>query len=134
MTPEQFWQLHDEYLATSFWHARRDAVLARDRHTCQAALAGCRGEASQAHHLTYAHWRNEPLYDLIAVCRWCHERITGMDRMTRALAPDGRLSLAERMETYGRAGPRERLESMPQLSGADLVAQESKRAVTADGL
>ena len=102
---DEFWRLHQAYLGTDDWQRRRDAVLHRDRFVCQAALAGCTGWASHVHHLTYAHWRNEPLFDLIAVCGECHEQITTMDRRNRALAPNGRLSLAERVELFGRAGP-----------------------------
>ena len=51
-----------------------------------AMLAGCKRTASDVHHLTYAHWRNEPLFDLISVCRPCHEQITQMDREGRRAA------------------------------------------------
>jgi hypothetical protein len=40
----------------------------------------CRGRASQVHHLTYKHLRNEPLFELISVCVPCHDAITAMDR------------------------------------------------------
>jgi len=74
---------HDAYLHTDAWKRRRQAALERADFECQAELPGCTGEASQVHHLTYRHWRNEPLFDLVAVCRCCHEQITEMDRAQR---------------------------------------------------
>lgn len=75
------WDEYSAYLATQKWAVKRAAVLERDAHLCQA----CRSrKATQAHHLTYAHIYDEPLFDLVAVCEPCHERITKMDRERRA--------------------------------------------------
>jgi len=43
--------------------------MARDNHMCQY----CGGEATEVHHLTYENIGNEPLEDLIAICRLCHK-------------------------------------------------------------
>jgi len=59
-------------------------VISRDKRLCQAQLPGCVATATQAHHLTYKHLGHEPLFELIAVCWRCHERITSMDREKRA--------------------------------------------------
>lgn len=90
MNDEQWFALHAEYLRTDRWHFRRAAVLARDRGICQAQLMVCTGRADQVHHLSYQHWRNEPLFDLVAVCVRCHEELTRMDRENRA--PIGRFT------------------------------------------
>jgi 5-methylcytosine-specific restriction endonuclease McrA len=71
---------HDRYLASSAWEVRRAAVLLRDKYRCQARLDNCRDKATQVHHVSYRHWRNEPLFDLISVCWTCHQEITRMDR------------------------------------------------------
>jgi 5-methylcytosine-specific restriction endonuclease McrA len=76
----EFLEQHSAYLASPQWHERRDAVLARDRGRCQARLEVCTSGAQQVHHLSYRHWRNEPLFELIAVCSACHDEITRMDR------------------------------------------------------
>jgi hypothetical protein len=83
---ESWFEEHSEYLRSAAWKAKRVRVLARDKYRCQAGLIGCTVEASQVHHLTYAHWRNEPLFDLIAVCQECHIQITRMDREGRSAA------------------------------------------------
>lgn len=83
MAERNWFEEHAEYLATIEWDAKRRSVLERDRSRCQAGLPGCNGEATQAHHLTYKHWRNEPLFDLISVCIPCHDAITEMDRGNR---------------------------------------------------
>lgn len=64
-----------DYLQTVAWKRKREAVLERANYVCQAQMQGCFGRASQAHHLTYEHVFDEPLFDLVAVCRNCHERL-----------------------------------------------------------
>jgi 5-methylcytosine-specific restriction endonuclease McrA len=64
-----------EYYETPEWRAKRQAVLVRDNHECKAQLDCCVVRAESAHHLTYAHVFNEPLFDLVAVCWPCHERL-----------------------------------------------------------
>ena len=76
--------LHGDYLKSPEWRAKRAAVLARDGCQCQAMLPGCTKIATQAHHLTYDHWKNEPLFDLVSVCRSCHDEITDDDRANRS--------------------------------------------------
>lgn len=71
MDDAQWFAEHTAYLATPEWAFRRGQVLNRDGYRCQARLKGCRGEATQVHHLTYRHWRNEPLFDLTSVCSTC---------------------------------------------------------------
>lgn len=83
---EKWWAEHDAYLNSDEWRRRRRERLAMDDGQCQARLPGCKRTASDVHHLTYAHWRNEPLFDLISVCRPCHEQITQMDREGRRAA------------------------------------------------
>lgn len=68
---------HNEYLNSMEWKEKRDEVLNRDGHLCQACL---KRKATQVHHINYKHWGNEPLFDLISVCDSCHEAITEMDR------------------------------------------------------
>ena len=70
---------HNAYLRSPEWAERRQKVLRRD-YICQACL---QNPATQAHHLTYDHWGHEPLYDLVAVCKPCHDEITKMDRNRR---------------------------------------------------
>lgn len=71
---------YNAYLQTPKWRAKREAVMRRDEHLCQACLSA---RATDVHHLTYSHLFDEPLFDLIAVCRPCHDRITAMDRAKR---------------------------------------------------
>ena len=75
-----WWERYDRYLKTDRWKKKREAVLQRDGKVCRACM---KREASQAHHLSYAHVGDEPLFDLVAVCDECHERITEMDRIRR---------------------------------------------------
>ena len=76
----EWWEAYETYLATDKWKRKRSAVLKRDGFICQACLTR---RASQCHHLTYKHVFNEPLFELVAVCEVCHDKITALDRAGR---------------------------------------------------
>lgn len=62
---------HDAYLRTPQWHSLRERCRARAGGLCE----GCRLQpGTQAHHISYAHWRNELLWELQWVCDACHRR------------------------------------------------------------
>lgn len=60
------------YLLTDKWKDKRERVMERDGRLCQACR---RRPATEVHHRTYEHIFNEPLFDLVAVCRTCHENL-----------------------------------------------------------
>lgn len=71
-----FWKQYDEYLKSPDWIARREKVFERAKGLCE----GCRAKkATQVHHLTYLHVYNEFLFELVAVCDECHERLHAND-------------------------------------------------------
>lgn len=59
------------YYKTAAWKAKREAVLARAKGRCERR--GCSNRARHVHHKTYRHFGDEPLEDLQALCRLCHE-------------------------------------------------------------
>lgn len=61
------------YLTTPKWDRIRRAVLRRANSACEGC--GGIGLALQVHHLTYKHVGNEFLWELVAVCDPCHERV-----------------------------------------------------------
>ena len=80
----QWWDWYNQYTQSISWRVRRKKTLERDGYRCQACLEN---EATEVHHLTYAHAGCEPLFDLISVCNNCHEAITEMDRKRRGVNP-----------------------------------------------
>jgi len=73
---------YTDYLSTPWWSAVRDGALRRARGTCEF----CQERAAQeVHHTTYKNLGHEHPGDLIALCRRCHEYITGngLDRLSR---------------------------------------------------
>lgn len=72
-----------EYLRSPQWSRKRNARLAMDGGRCQARLDGCLGTATEVHHLDYRYIRNEPLFNLVSVCRPCHEQISVMEGRVR---------------------------------------------------
>lgn len=64
--------LYAGYLKSEEWALRRDLVLQRAGGRCE----GCRLKAaSEVHHLTYEHVTHEFLFELVALCDGCHDRI-----------------------------------------------------------
>ena len=62
---------YQKYLQTPEWIAKSKLVLLRAQGICE----GCRSRhATQAHHTTYEHVGEEFLFELVALCRQCHER------------------------------------------------------------
>lgn len=72
MKNQYFWDLYREYLKSEKWEAKRRMVMTRDRNLCQGCLTA---EATQVHHKTYDRVFDEPLFDLVAICKDCHEKI-----------------------------------------------------------
>lgn len=62
---------HDAYLQTPHWRTKRAAVLQRDKYICHGCLVAT---ATQVHHLSYKHWKEEFLFELVSICDACHER------------------------------------------------------------
>lgn len=75
---QRFFENYNKYLNSPAWKERREEVLKRDNYLCQSCL---KARATQVHHLSYKHWGDEPLFELISVCAECHERITRMDQI-----------------------------------------------------
>ena len=61
-----------EYLASAEWKTNRQLVIDRAKGICEGCL---RKPAYTAHHLTYAHIGNEFLFEMVAICRECHDRL-----------------------------------------------------------
>lgn len=71
------WQAwYTEYLESEKWKSKRAEVMRRDKFTCQ----GCHGRATEVHHLTYANVGDELLFQLIALCEDCHQRVHDADK------------------------------------------------------
>ena len=65
----KWFQEHNEYLQTDQWKAIRLKVLKRDNNLCKGCLEAT---ATEVHHLSYAHWKNELMFELLSVCYDCH--------------------------------------------------------------
>ena len=68
----KWWTWYHDYLNSAAWAQKRELVHERAEYTCEL----CHSAVSfQVHHLSYANVGNEPLEDLQAVCRGCHEAL-----------------------------------------------------------
>ena len=67
-----FQNRHADYLASHEWKERSSLVMQRASGLCE----GCRkNRATEVHHLTYSNWGKEFLYELVALCGECHDRV-----------------------------------------------------------
>jgi hypothetical protein len=64
--------VYDRYLASADWQSVRQRVFNRAHGTCEGCLET---RATEVHHQTYAHVGDELLFELVAICRPCHERL-----------------------------------------------------------
>jgi 5-methylcytosine-specific restriction endonuclease McrA len=62
-----------DYLKSPAWQTRRKAVLKRDNYTCQKC--NINQVPLEVHHLHYRNFTEEPLSDLVSLCRSCHQSI-----------------------------------------------------------
>lgn len=83
---------YDEYLNSPEWRKKADLVLKRDRHICQSCLEN---RATQVHHLSYFHIFEEPLFESVAVCPNCHERLHPESRMSLRRLLDSMMSATD---------------------------------------
>lgn len=68
----EWWDWYGAYLLSPEWKKKRALVLRRAGGICE----GCGiNQPSQIHHLTYKHVGNEFLFELVAVCNFCHDRL-----------------------------------------------------------
>lgn len=63
---------YETYLGSADWQRRRAKVMRRADGICEGCLTN---SVEEVHHLTYAHVGAEFAFELIAVCRRCHERL-----------------------------------------------------------
>ena len=68
----EWFRMYDAYLQSDEWKERRRLVFVRDNYICQGCLT-CRAE--QVHHLSYANVGEELLFELMSICKQCHDRI-----------------------------------------------------------
>jgi len=74
---------HTAYLQSAEWSRRRSNRMQFDRHQCQARLDGCLMQATEVHHLSYRFHGNEPMFDLVSLCRPCHKQVSEMEGRVR---------------------------------------------------
>jgi 5-methylcytosine-specific restriction endonuclease McrA len=67
---------YDEYIRSPAWRVLRTKVMHRAAGRCE----GCAdAPATEVHHLTYDHFKAEFLFELVALCSACHDRVHGVE-------------------------------------------------------
>jgi hypothetical protein len=65
---------YGKYIASREWALKKEAVKDRSGGICERCKAN---PSSSVHHLSYKNLYNEPLEDLLDVCEYCHEYLSG---------------------------------------------------------
>lgn len=65
---------YKEYIKSEEWKIKRKEVLKRDKFKCRLCSAKGTEYNLHVHHNSYKNLGNEPLEDLITLCKECHER------------------------------------------------------------
>ena len=71
-----------EYLKSPEWKEKRQLVMDRAGYICEGCL---QSRANNVHHKTYANIYNEFLFELVALCRQCHESIHDIQKENEAI-------------------------------------------------
>ena len=61
---------YTRYIHSAAWKKKANQRLELDNHICCV----CGKEATEVHHLTYEHFMDEPMEDLVGLCRACHRK------------------------------------------------------------
>lgn len=69
-------KFYDTYLQSEEWRKRRKLVLQRANGLCEGCLTE---KAAEIHHLTYRHLGDEFLFELVALCACCHDKVHGKE-------------------------------------------------------
>ncbi|NLR73370.1 hypothetical protein HGI47_21095 [Novosphingobium sp. ERN07] len=73
----RFTTAYRAYLASHEWKSLREKVMRRCNRICE----GCGDSpATEVHHLTYRHFMNEFLFELVGLCEACHVRWHDSDK------------------------------------------------------
>ena len=72
---------YEKYISSNAWRKKAEERKKIDNNQCQLWLD--HEGPFEVHHKTYEHLGNEPLEDLITVCKSCHDVITNTIREGR---------------------------------------------------
>ena len=84
---EKFSWRYNRYLRSQAWYEKRKAVIRRAKNQCEMPDCRRRTPFLDVHHLTYENFEHEPLSDLVALCRQCHERVEFEKEQARSGSP-----------------------------------------------
>jgi len=70
---------YEEYLQSPEWEEKRERILLLRGRVCQ--LCGKSNDVLHVHHNNYQHRGEELDSDLIVLCKGCHERFHGIEKL-----------------------------------------------------
>ena len=86
-----------EYINSPEWRKKREERLKYDNYHCRACGST---EDLECHHVTYDHFGDEPIEDLITLCKECHSAITNSIRERRYRKNEIKIINIEKEESY----------------------------------
>lgn len=64
----EYYNTYYKYINSENWKELRKKIITRDSGVCQI----CGAKGTNVHHLTYTHFMNEYLFELVLLCENCH--------------------------------------------------------------
>ena len=68
---KNFSKKYVNHLKTDDWKEMRLRILERDKHLCRGCL---KAKAIEVHHVTYQNLETEFAFELMSLCKTCHDR------------------------------------------------------------
>ena len=68
---ERFFEIYKNHLNSEKWQKIRDKVLKRSNNICEGCMEE---EATTVHHISYNDVGDELLFQLVALCKKCHDK------------------------------------------------------------
>lgn len=72
--PRLLLEQYTDYIQSQKWQRQRNNRMAIDNNECKLCFSKAK---LHVHHITYDNFGNEPMSELITVCKSCHEKIHG---------------------------------------------------------
>lgn len=74
---ERYPKAYRDSIKTPEWRRKRLVVLKRDNYQCKCCL---NAKATEVHHIVYDNLGNEAYFELVSVCKPCHEKLHCMTK------------------------------------------------------
>ena len=88
---------YGEYLQTDHWREIREVVGYINHYHCEVCGKAIRMNEASVHHLNYKRLGCENMDDVVFLCKDCHEKVHGLNKLNNYIS---KLNLTQKKEAY----------------------------------